>query len=152
MLLKTTRRSISRRAAFTLLEVLVVVAILVILATVATIATTRYIEEAKKSKAQLGCQSIATAIEAYQMSASNPGLSDQDKMPSDPSNLYNPPFGGTSFLRNGQADTFDPWGKQYQFQPHTRQDGTMYIIVHTTAPDGTQISQHGIGPNSQPKN
>jgi general secretion pathway protein G len=152
MLLSTTRRPSARRSAFTLIEVLVVVAILVILATVATVATTRYIEEAKKSKAQLGCQSISQAIEAYQVSASNNGQTDQERMPTDISNLYNPPFGGTSFLRNGQADTFDPWGKAYQFQPHTRQDGTMYILVHTTAPDGTQISQHGIGPNAQPKN
>jgi general secretion pathway protein G len=49
MLLTLNRRKSSRRAAFTLLEVLVVVAILVILATVATVATTRYIEDAKKA-------------------------------------------------------------------------------------------------------
>src|SRR4051812_15532284 len=117
MMLTTVRRSPSRRSAFTLLEVLVVVAILVILATVATIATTRYIEEAKKTKAQLGCQSIATAIEAYQLSPSNPGLTDQDRMPQDISNLYQVPWGGQtpSFLRNGEADTIDPWGKKYQF-------------------------------------
>jgi general secretion pathway protein G len=145
----------ARRAGFTLLEVLVVVAILVILATVATIATSRYIEEAKKSKAQLGCQSIATAIEAYQTSNSNPGVTDDERMPQDLSNLYNPPpeFGGGSFLRNGQADTIDPWGKPYQFARQPRADGTMYILVHTSAPDGTPISQFGIGPvNSQPKN
>jgi general secretion pathway protein G len=152
MLLTTIRRSSTRRSAFTLLEVLVVVAILVILATVATIATTRYIEEAKKSKAQLGCQSIATAIEAYQLSSANPGMTDQEKMPTDISQLYNPPFGGTSFLRNGQADTMDPWGHAYTFQPHTRQDGTTYILVITHAPDNTPISQHGVGPNAQPKN
>jgi general secretion pathway protein G len=146
-----TRRA-PRRSGFTLLEVLVVVAILVILATVATIATTRYIEEARKSKAQLGCQSIATAIEAYQTSPQNPGLSDQDRLPSDISNLYNVPFGGSSYLRNGQADTLDPWGKPYNFQSRTRQDGTSYILVTTTAPDQTPISQFGIGQvNSQPK-
>jgi general secretion pathway protein G len=153
MLLTTTRRSSARRSAFTLLEVLVVVAILVILATVATIATTRYIEDAKKAKAQLGCQSLATAIEAYQQSAQNPGLTDQERLPTDPSQLYNVPFGGTSYLRNGQADTIDPWGHPYSFQPHNRQDGTTYILVMTTAPDGTPISQFGIGQqNAQPKN
>jgi|GEM_PF-1491986 len=152
MLLATVRRS-SRRSAFTLLEVLVVVAILVILATVATVATTRYIEDAKKSKAQLGCQSIATAIEAYMNSPQNPGrdLTDDQKMPSSPADLVQPPFGGPSFLRNGQQDILDPWGKQYQMQQHTRQDGTMYMLVTTVAPDGTQISQFGVGPNAIPK-
>jgi general secretion pathway protein G len=153
MMLSTIRRSPRRRSAFTLLEVLVVVAILVILASVATIATQRYMEEAKKSKAHLGCQSIAQAIEAYTHSAQNPGIVDEEKLPQDASNLYNVPFGGASFLRNGEADTYDPWGKQYQFQRHVRQDGTMYLLVYTTAPDGTPISQHGIGAqNAQPRN
>ena len=154
MLLTTVRRSSVRRSAFTLLEVLVVVAILVILATVATIATTRYIEDAKKSKAQLGCKSLEQAIEAYMQSPQNPGrdLTDDQKMPQSISDLYQVPFGGPSFLRNGAQDTLDPWGKPYQFQTQARSDGTTYILVHTTAPDGTQISQFGIGPNAIPKN
>lgn len=152
MMLATTRRTTARRSAFTLLEVLVVVAILVILATVATIATTRYIEEAKKSKAQLGCKSIETAIEAYQTSSQNPGLTDQDRMPQDISNLYQVPFGGASFLKDGQSNTIDPWGKPYQFEQRNHTDGTPYIYVHTVAQDGTPISQYGIGAqNSQPK-
>src|SRR3954453_16070804 len=103
MLLTTARRpsgSARRRSAFTLLEVLVVVAILVILATVATVATTRYIEDARKSKAQLGCTSIAQAIEAYINNPQNPGLTDDQKMPQSPQDLYQPQFGGPSFLRN----------------------------------------------------
>src|SRR3954451_18441898 len=100
MMLTTLRRSPARRrSAFTLLEVLVVVAILVILATVATVATTRYIEEARKSKAQLGCTSLSQAIEAYQMSSSNPGLTDDQKLPQSPNDLVTPAFGGTSFLK-----------------------------------------------------
>jgi general secretion pathway protein G len=154
MLLTTVRRSSARRSAFTLLEVLVVVAILVILATVATIATTRYIEDAKKARAQLGCKGLETAIEAYMQSPQNPGrdLTDDQKMPQSPQDLCQPQFGGPSFLRNGQADTIDPWGKPYQFQNQTRSDGTTYILVTCQAPDGTMISQFGIGPNAQPKN
>ena len=55
-------------------------------------------------------------------------------------------------LEMWQADTFDPWGHQYQFQQASRSDGTMYILVTTTAPDQTQISQFGIGPNARPRN
>jgi general secretion pathway protein G len=152
MLLTPIRRKPARRSGFTLLEVLVVVAILVILAGVATVATTRYLEDAKKSKAHLGAKSISQAIETYRDNPQNPGLTDEERMPQDISNLYLVPFGGPSFLRNGEADTFDPWGKQYQFEQATRTDGTFYILVYTTAPDGTVISQFGIGPNAQPRN
>jgi general secretion pathway protein G len=151
MLLTTVRRKSSQRSGFTLMEVLVVVAILVMLATVATIATSRYLEDAKKAKAQLGCTGLAQAIEAYTTNPMNTGLSDQDKLPQNPQNLVQPTFGGQSFLRNGAADTYDPWGKQYSFQQQNRSDGTVYILVTTTAPDGTQISQFGIGQNAQPK-
>jgi general secretion pathway protein G len=151
MLLATVRRTPARRSGFTLMEVLVVVAILVMLATVATIATSRYMEDAKKARAQLGCTGLAQAIEAYTNNPMNTGLTDQEKLPQSPQNLVQPTFGGQSFLRNGANDTVDPWGKQYSFQPQTRGDGTTYILVTTTAPDGTQISQFGIGQNAQPK-
>lgn len=142
----------NRRSAFTLLEVLVVVAILVILATVATIATTRYIEEAKKTKAQLGCTTLDKAIKAYTNSSQNPGVTEDEKLPSGPQDLVQVPFGGTSYLQNGPSDIVDPWGKQYQFERRTQPDGTVFILVYTTAPDGTPISQFGVGAqNSQPK-
>jgi general secretion pathway protein G len=152
MMLTTLRRSPARRSAFTLLEVLVVVAILVILATVATIATTKYIEEARKSKAQLGCTTLDKAIKTYVMSSSNPGVTEEEKLPTSPQDLVTPFGTNTSYLDNGPADTVDPWGKPYQFERRTRSDGqTMFILVHTTAPDGTPISQFGIGPNANPK-
>ena len=91
MMLTTVRRNTTRRAAFTLLEVLVVVAILVILAGVATVATTRYLEDAKKSRAQLGCQGISQAIEAYMLSPGNP----TGEGPTQLNQLYQPSWGGT---------------------------------------------------------
>ena len=151
MLLTTLRRSQRRRSAFTLLEVLVVVAILVILATVATIATTKYIEEAKKSKAQLGCTTLDKAIKAYVMSSQNPGVLEEEKLPSGPGDLVSPFGGAASFLDNGPADIVDPWGKPYQFERRVKPDQTVFILVRTTAPDGTPISQYGIGLNAEPK-
>src|SRR5438046_7749458 len=59
------RRTAARRAAFTLLEVLVVVAILVILAGVASISVFRYMEDAKIGRAKTDMQSIAKAYETY---------------------------------------------------------------------------------------
>lgn len=138
------RNRVSRRAAFTLLEVLVVVAILVILAGVGVVATTRYLEDARKSKAQLGCKGLATAVESYYL---NPQSGNQ--YPTTLQELLSPPFGGTSLLKNGQEDLVDPWGKQYQFQFIQGQDGAQMPLVYTTAPDGTPISQYGAGPLSK---
>ena len=142
MLLATTRRPSSRRSAFTLLEVLVVVAILVILAGVATVATTRYLEDAKKSRAQLGCRGIAQAIEAYKSNPANTMNED----PTDLGQLLNPPFGGTAFLKNGQQDLIDPWGQPYQLRPYTQGDQSEILLVYTQSKnDSVKISQFGIG-------
>ncbi len=151
MMLATTRRSTTRRAAFTLLEVLVVVAILVILATVATIATTSYLEGAKKTKAQLGCETINKAIKAYQMDPRNPGQTDEDKLPSGQQDLIRPFGSNSSFLEGSGNDLNDPWGNEYKFERRTRADQTVFIVVRTTAPDGTPITQYGQGPNAEPR-
>ena len=141
---QTVRQRASRRAAFTLLEVLVVVAILVILAGVGVAATTRYLEDARKSKAQTSCKGIADAIQNYMQ---NPANSDSSP-PSGINDLLTPPFGGTGYLKNGAADLKDPWGQQYQMEPFQQGDGATIYRVFTYAKDGTAISQYGIGPMS----
>lgn len=149
-MLLTVRRNTARgarRSAFTLLEILVVVAIIVILAGIAVVAVPRYMEDARRTAAVAGCKNLATAIESFMNNPANP----EGVGPSSINDLIQPPFGGPSYLRNGQGDTLDPWGKQYQIQPQTRSDGTSYYLVTTTAADGTPISQFGIGPHSQPK-
>ena len=144
MLAAPTRRRAVRRAAFTLLEVLVVVAILVILAGVGVVATTSYLETSKKNTAQLDCQGISQAIESYRL---NPQSGNE--FPETLMHLVTPPFGGTSLLKNGQEDLLDPWGNQYQYQLIEGADGAMMPLVYTTAPDGTSISQYGAGPLSR---
>lgn len=151
MLLATTRRAPARRAGFTLIEVLVVVAILVILATIAAVAVPKQIDEARKSKAQIGCVTLSRAVQQYQISPANPGTTDDERLPQGGQDLVAPSW-STSFLPEGQASLLDPWGKQYQFERSQKNDGTAYILVHTTAPDGTQISQFGVGANAQPRN
>lgn len=148
MLLSATRRNAKRRSAFTLIEVLVVVAILVILATIAAVYVPKQLMEAKKGTAVTGAATIAKAIDAYAISSSNPGVSDEEKLPQSPDNLVNPGW-STSFLPDGQQSLLDPWGKPYTFQNANKDDGSPYILVVTTAPDGTKISQHGAGAKSR---
>jgi general secretion pathway protein G len=144
-LLQTPRRS--RRAAFTLIEVLVVVAILVILAGVGIVGYMRYMEDAKKTQAALQCKSIEQACQAYYMNSQSGG-----NYPTQLTDLIMP-FGGSggmqSYLKNGQQDLLDPWRNQFQFKIVQGQDGTQQPLVYTIAPDQTPISNHGIGMLSQ---
>jgi hypothetical protein len=103
--------------------------------------------DAKQAKAQLGCQGLATAIETYTEHKANT----KHELPRALSELLNPPFGVPSFLRNGEADLLDPWGKPYEMELKKRSDESDYILVYTTVPDGTPISQFGIGKNSVPR-
>lgn len=151
MLLTTTRRlaPARRREAFTLIEVLVVVAILVILATIAAVAVPKQLMEAKKGTAITGCVTVSKAIDSYTTSVSNPGVSDEERLPQSPEALVNPGW-STSFLPDGERSLIDPWGNRYQFQNSVKDDGiTQYILVYTTAPDGTKVSQFGAGAKSR---
>src|SRR5437868_4314783 len=111
MKLSVAPRRANRRAAFTLLEVLVVVAILVILATVASVAIMRNLDDAKKSKAQLQAATIAKACEQYYLNPQSQG-----NYPQNLQELVTPPWGGSAFLSDGMNDLIDPWGQQFQMQ------------------------------------
>jgi general secretion pathway protein G len=150
MLLATTRRSPSRRSAFTLMEVLVVVAILVILAGVAIIAVPRYLEDARKARAHTQAVSIAQACEAYAANAANPLAGTGNSYPTSAQELIQPSFGGQSYLKNGLQDLITPWGQQFTLEPAPKSDGSYYMLVLTKAPDGTPVSNFGIGPKAQP--
>ena len=140
MTLVTSRRRASRRAAFTLLEVLVVVAILVILAGVATVATTKYLEDARKNSAVLQCKTVHTACESYYLNPNSSG-----NYPTSIQELVSPPWGGGSLLKDPQKDTMDPWGKPLQIQSHSDDGQNQGVMVTTTAKDGTHISNYGQG-------
>jgi general secretion pathway protein G len=146
MLLMTNRQKALHRSGFTLMEVLVVVAILVILAGVAIIAVPKYIDDARKSRAHLAAQSLSQACEAYHI---NPANSD-GTYPNSLQDLLTPPFGGSSYLKNGQQDLVTPWNQQFALEQKTKSDNTVYMLVWTTAPDGTKISNFGIGPKAEP--
>ncbi|MDY3563292.1 hypothetical protein R5W23_004792 [Gemmata sp. JC673] len=107
--------------------------------------------EQQLEQAQVGCKRISDAVTAYVMSPANPGASDEDRWPIEPGHLVNPPFGGTSFLPNGQKDLVDPWGKSYQFRTAQKKDSGDILLVFTTAPNGTPISQFGVGAKAQPQ-
>lgn len=106
--------------------------------------------EQRNARALAGCRRIAQAIDAFVASDRNPGKTPAEKFPAGERDLFAPPFGGPSFLPNGQTDLTDPWGHPYQFEFFDRADGTKAALVYTFAPDGTVINQHGIGEDGVP--
>jgi general secretion pathway protein G len=146
MLLTTLRRSPAHRSAFTLMEVLIVVAIIVILAGGAIIAVPRILEDVKKSRAHTSAVNISKMCEAYKINPANP----TGEYPQSAQDLISPGFGGSSYLQNGPEDLNTPWGQQFQIEPRQKSDGSIYMLVHTTAPDGTPVSNYGIGPKAIP--
>src|SRR5580704_11040622 len=100
---RSTRRKATRRAAFTLLEVLIVVAILVILASAASISLFRYLEDAKVGKAKAEMMTIVGAIKKY--------YSERGEWP-DPGSLVQT----IGPMIEGNQTLTDPWGGIYKFQ------------------------------------
>jgi general secretion pathway protein G len=97
MTLQPRTRSIARRSAFTLLEVLVVVAIILVLASVATVATMSYLEDAKVDKTKMNLKSAEKA--AKTAITRNEG--------NEPEDLY---AAAAKYIEGGAANMVDGWG------------------------------------------
>src|SRR5215472_12280339 len=79
MKLQPRARSVSRRSAFTLLEVLVVVAIILVLASVATVAVLQIQKENKGDAAKINAMNLEKALKTYMLkNDGNPPGSIQD--------------------------------------------------------------------------
>jgi hypothetical protein len=100
----------------------------------------------KKDQAEAACKALASACESYTDHPANR----QHKPPASLDDLLKPPFGGPSFLQNGE-DLTDPWGRPFQMERVTLRDGKVFMMIKTTAPDATPISQFGIGKNASPR-
>jgi len=95
-----------RRAAFTLMEVLVVVAILVILAGIG-IAVFRYMDTGKEGAAKMQIKNIETAVMNFQL--------EHKQWPENLQILTQPTDGKAASLK--QKDLVDPWGRPYEYHP-----------------------------------
>src|SRR5689334_17532440 len=109
MILQPRSRSVTRRSAFTLLEVLVVVAIILVLASVATVSVLQVLKENKADAAKMNAVNLEKALKTYMLR-----------------NEGNPPNNIQDILRyvdgNDPSKLIDPWGNQYQIG--TQDNGT----------------------------
>jgi len=116
----------SRRAAFTLMEVLVVVAILVVLAGIG-IGVYRYLDESKEKVAKAGVKNIETACNAYRLT--------HDVFPAQLTDLTMPSEGKAAYLDDRAL--FDPWNRPYQYDQNQLSKTGMPLIWSQGANPGT---------------
>jgi len=128
--IRTARRKAARRAAFTLLEVLIVVAILVILASAASISLFRYLEDAKVGRAKTDMRVIE---QAYKKVYAEKGQWPQSIGEISPQ------------IEQGQAGLLDPWQRPYSVEIRSmQQDDGQQIerpIVTCQPPGGKPMIQ-----------
>ncbi len=125
MILKTRNRSVSRRGAFTLLEVLVVVAIILVLASVATVAVLQIQKENKGDIAKINANSLAQILRTYIVKKDTEPNSIEDLLP---------------YVEGGDPNKLkDPWGNPYQIGKQDVNGTTSYYIWTTNPDTGEQI-------------
>jgi len=107
-----------RRAAFTLMEVLVVVAILVVLAGIG-VAVFRYMDTAREGAAKVGVVNLEKAVMAYY-------LDHQNNFPDSLSVLAVPSEGKAAYVE--MKDLRDPWNREYVYD-HSQMSPTGKPLV-----------------------
>ena len=130
MIVRKIERRPSDRIGFTLMEVLVVVAILVVLAGTASIFVFRYLDDAKKQRAQSDLQTLTNCCMTYKIK--------YDEFPQSLNLLVTPPDGGQPYV-SSPDNIIDPWGKPYQYDPNGTNNGGLKPDIWTVTPDNQQV-------------
>jgi len=127
---KTALQQAQRRAAFTLLEVLIVVAIIVMLAGAGVYYFLQRLESAKIDTAQAECKAIAAQCSMYYADYGQfpPNLETLTQVQPDGRGAYIPP-----------EKLLDPWKKPYQYDPAGPMNGGNQPDVFTFTPKGIKI-------------
>ncbi len=120
----------TRRAAFTLMEMLVVVAIIVALAAVGGVYLLGYLRSSQESTAKTQMKNLAEQCKVYYMKNNTWPQNLQVLLQPDPKN------GNQPYLEDSNK-IMDPWGNQYQYSPPAA--GKLYPRIFTTNPQTNQV-------------
>jgi hypothetical protein len=106
-----------------------VLALLLVGLIVLAICTTRYFGPTRTSQALLQARGLIVACEAYHENPKSGG-----KHPATLADLYSPPFGGGSYLKNGGDDLIDPWGNPFKYAvvPDAKGEPELYVWSEQT--------------------
>ncbi len=133
MIIKTQKyQQAVRRAAFTLMEMLVVVAIIVALAGISIPMYFGYLDNSKMNAAKLGCKNLEMAVMGY--------YTDNGVLPQNLQVLLQPnPNTGKAYI--DQRQLVDPWNNPYQYNPgQLNTMGIPLIMSQGNPSNGKQIS------------
>lgn len=123
---------VTRRAAFTLVELLAVMAIIMVLAGLGAFAVVRQMETAKKNEAYIKMGKIEQAAKQYYIESGS-------NWPPSVMELVQPTAGGAPLLEGGMAAITDPWGGQFQGQPEPDAAGSERYVVRCTTSKGETL-------------
>ena len=118
---------------FTLVEILLVVVIIGMLATIAAINVPKFLGQGREGKVKADINSIAAAVEAYNMV--------EGKYPASLSALTD---GNDPYLKTLPKD---PWGNEYQYNVPSSHAGHRYDI-YSNGEGGNQIGTWNLGEKS----
>lgn len=120
-----------KRAAFTLMELMIVTALLVVLAGVGGYYLLKQFGTGQKKAAQAQVQAIAGACISYAADHSGTLPQSLSQLTQRDAENFGPYMEPKSLI--------DPWQHPYQYDPNGAHHGGAKPDVWTTAPDGTQI-------------
>ena len=112
------------RRGFTLVEIMVVVAIIGMLAGLGVPAVMRHLEEARKTAAKSGVDTIKGAVTNYMIDKK------KSTPPSDLKVLIEASGDEEPFLDGGEGALIDPWGREYTIKV----TGKRFVII-SAGPD-----------------
>lgn len=128
MLLRQDQR---KRAAFTLMEIIVVVAIILILAGAGAVVLPRFLSDANVGRAKTDIKSLETAVMAYQAKSGGrlPDTLDQlAEIQQD---------GGPAYIEASLLT--DPWGNRYHYDRGTVHPKTQKPLISSQGPPGQNV-------------
>ncbi len=119
-----------RRAAFTLMEMLIVVAIIVALAGIGVVSYFALFEGSRKDLASAQVKSLTVACDSYKLRNGSQPDSLQTLMQKD--------IKGNIYVED--ADSLrDPWGKPYQYDANGARNQGRHADIWTVSPDGIEL-------------
>lgn len=121
ILQQTQLNQVSRRAAFTLMEMLVVVAIVVVLAGLGGFYVMGQLKEAQKDAAKVQCKVLRNAVSTYMLRNKNQAPQNLEAL-----RIKGP--GGETAILDADASIIDPWGNPY---------------IMEVGPDGVKVYSQG---------
>jgi general secretion pathway protein G len=138
---RLARSNNTRRAAFTLVEVLVVVAIVVILASIGTLATFKFLEDAKVDAARAKAEQLQVYAKTWQT------RNDGQYITNDTLPLL------AQYAEDGEKALLDPWGLPYyaelRMDPLTGRE-RLYIYCQYQGRNG-QVYEYGSPKDMEPQ-